>query len=319
MRSDHRLLSALAALILLLGLMLVGGCSQEQPDCPEQTPCPDCPPCPELDCPEPLPELKGRLRAIKKRGVLIAGVRDDAIPFGYTDEHTGEIVGFEIDICRALAQALGVRLETLPVRKSARIPLIQRGEVDIIAATMTHHFAREDDIDFSITYFMDGQKLLTKRGSGVHSVTDLAGRRVGVVDGSWAEANIREAQPGSKIKTYPGYPQAFMDLKARRLSAICADTTILLGLKNSDPDPAAWEIVGDFISDEPYGLGVPEDDSNFRDFVNLTLNKLWVSGEYMKIYNLWFGPHTKFYLPTAWRMEILPGNGAVSPKRKKLN
>ena len=56
--------------------------------------------------------------------------------------------------------------------------------MDIIAATMTHHYAREDDIDFSITYFMDGQKLLTKRGSGVHSVTDLAGRSVGVVDGS---------------------------------------------------------------------------------------------------------------------------------------
>jgi len=313
-------LPPLAALLLALCLTLLSGCKDDPPPTPDCPPCPQCPECPPcMDCPEPLPKLDGRLDAIKKRGVLLAGVRDDAIPFGYTDEHTGEIVGFEIDLCKVLARELGVRLETVPVRKAARIPLIQRGEVDLIAACMTHHFAREEDIDFSITYFMDGQKLLTKRGLGIGSVTDLAGRTVGVVDGSWAEENIREAQPGARIRTYAGYPQAFMDLKARRISAICADTTILLGLKNSDPDPAAWEIVGDYISDEPYGLGLPENDSDFRDFINLTLDRMWVSGEYMTIYNLWFGPHTKFYLPTSWKMEVLPGHGATSPKRKRIN
>ena len=322
-RRLHPALAASMALALACALAL-GACTSEpapaaappakaeaKPPCPECPPCPDCP-----ECPEPLPKLTGRLRAIKKRGVLLAAVRDNAIPFGYTDEHTGEIVGFEVDLCSILARELGVRLEPVPVRKHARIAMLLQGEVDLVAATMTHHFAREDDIDFSITYFMDGQKLLVRRGGGVHSVADLSARTVGVVDGTWAEANIREAQPGARVATFDGYPQAFIALKERKIDAMCADTTILLGLRNSDSDPAAWEIVGEFISDEPYGLGLPEDDSDFRDFVNLTLNRIWASGEYMTIYNRWFGPHTKFYLPTRWRMETWPGHGSLRNPKK---
>ncbi|WP_461209076.1 ABC transporter substrate-binding protein [Desulfocurvus sp. DL9XJH121] len=305
-----RLPLVLAALALAVALAACSGNDAPQPKpCPPCPECPDCPSCP--DCP-PAPKAaqqqpESRIAAIKKRGALIAAVRDNAIPFGYTDEHTGEIVGFEVDLCRVLAGALGVRLELMPVGKNARIGLLLEGEADLVAATMTHHFAREDDIDFSITYFMDGQKLLVRRAGPVHSVAELLGRTVGVVDGSWAEENIKKAQPGARVRAFPGYAQAFMALKQRKISAVCADTTILLGLRNSDQDPAAWEIVGDYISDEPYGMGLPPNDSAFRDFVNRTLMRAWAGGEYMTIYNRWFGPHTKYYLPTGWRMETWPG------------
>jgi len=77
-------------------------------------------------------------------------------------------------------------------------------------------------------------------------------------------------------------------------------------LKNSAPDPEDYVIAGDFIAAEPYGLGLPENDSDFRDLVNRTLVDLWNTGEYLKIYNKWFGPKTNFYLPLTWKMEIWP-------------
>ncbi len=98
----------------------------------------------------------------------------------------------------------------------------------------------------------------------------------------------------------PGYAEAFLALKRGQVDAISADATILLGLKNSDQDPAAWTIAGAYITDEPFALGLPQNDSALRDRVNLALQRLWLSGEYMRLYNRWFGPHTKYYLPTSW-------------------
>jgi len=307
--SPHGIRVALRALAcaLLLGALLAA-CGSEPP---APTPCPE-PLCPEpRPCPEPQVHPKapaqGHLESIAQRGTLRCGVRDNVIPFGFSDEHTGHVIGFEVDICRALAHSLNVRLELVTVTSSTRIPLLLSGEIDLIAATMTHHNTRENDLDFSITYFMDGQKLLVRRGSPIHSATDLAGHKTAAVQDSWASGTLREVQPKVRVKEFAGYAEAFLALKRGAVEAMTADSTILLGLKNSDDNTAAWTIAGDFITDEPYALGLPENDSDFRDYVNLKLQELWLSGEYMKIYNRWFGPHTKYYLPTDWQMEIWPG------------
>ena len=85
---------------------------------------------------------------------------------------------------------------------------------------MTHKFAREDSIDFSITYFMDGQKILVKKDSGIKSVADLAGKKVGTSKGSTSEKNIKEAQPECNVLSFEGYPQAFLALRQGKVSAV---------------------------------------------------------------------------------------------------
>jgi len=248
----------------------------------------------------------GNIDKIKERGALIAGVKDAVVPFGFVDADTNQLVGFDIDICRAIAKHLGVELKLKPVTSATRIPMLTQGSIDVAAATMTHKFARDDSIDFSITYFMDGQKILVKKDSGIKSVDDLAGKKVGTAKGSTSEKNIKQAQPKCKVLSFEGYPQAFLALRQGKVAAVTTDSTILLGLKNSAPNPEDYVIAGDFISPEPYGLGVPENDSDFRDAVNRTLVDLWNSGEYLKIYNKWFGPDSKYYLPLNWKMEIWP-------------
>lgn len=252
------------------------------------------------------PALAGKIDDIKARGTLIAGVKDSQPPFGFVDEKSNQIVGFEIDICKVLADKLGVKLETKPVTSSTRIPMLTQGAIDLVAATMTHQKGREDQIDFSITYFMTGQKLLVKKAGGITGVKDLAGKKVGSVKGSTSEQNVKKAQPECTVISFETYPEAFLALKQGKVEAVTTDESILVGLQNSDDKPGDFAIVGEYISPEPYGLGVAENESDFRDFVNIALMEMWASGEYQKIYEKWFGKDTKFYIPLEWKMEMWP-------------
>ncbi|WP_027180478.1 ABC transporter substrate-binding protein [Maridesulfovibrio bastinii] len=247
-----------------------------------------------------------RLQDIKDRGVLICGVKDAVVPFGFVDEKTNELVGFDIDVCKYIAGKLGVKADFKPVTSATRIPMVAQGSIDIAAASMTHKIARDETIDFSITYFMDGQKILVKKDSGIKSVADLDGKKVGTAKGSTSEQNILASQPNCRVLSFEGYPQSFLALKQGKVKAVTTDSTILLGLKNSDPNPDQWEIVGDFISPEPYGIGLPENESNLRDAINIALMDMWRSGEYVKTYNKWFGADTKYNLPLTWKMELWP-------------
>ncbi|MGE4506431.1 MAG: ABC transporter substrate-binding protein [Desulfovibrionaceae bacterium] len=245
----------------------------------------------------------GKLEDIKAKGVLTAGVKDSVFLFGFIDPKTNELAGFDVDICKEIAKKLGVAVEFKTVTSKNRIPMLAQGSVDMLAATMTHKFERDDKIDFSITYFMDGQKLLVKKGSGIASTADLAGKKVGTVKGSTSEKNIAAAQPDANVISFDEYPQAFLALKQGKVVAVTTDSGILAGLKASDDNPEGWEIVGDFFSSEPYGLGLPENDSDFRDFVNKSLQQMWLDGTYAALFKKWMG----YDLPDTWEMELWPG------------
>lgn len=252
------------------------------------------------------PAFAGKLDDIKKKGVLVAGVKDSQPPFGYVDESSKQIVGFEIDLMKALADKLGVKLEIKPVTSSTRIPMLTQGDVDIVAATMTHSRERDKTIDYSITYFLSQQKLLVKKGSGITSIKDLAGKKIGSAKGSTSEQNAKKAQPQATVISFETYPEAFLALKQGKVDAVTTDDAILLGLRAADDHPDNYELVGEPLSAEPYGLGMVENDSKFRDTVNFALMDMWNSGEYKKIYDKWFGKDTKFYIPLTWSMEVWP-------------
>ncbi len=248
----------------------------------------------------------GKLDEIKQRGALVAGVKDSQPPFGFVDENSKQLVGFEADLCAALAAKLGVKLELKPVTSATRIPMLEQGAIDLIAATMTHKIEREEKIDFSITYFPAAKKLLVKADSGIKSVADLAGKKVGSAKGSTSEQNVKKAQPACDVVSFETYPEAFLAMKQGKGVAVTTDAPILLGIRNSDENPEKYVLVGEDIAAEPYGIGLPENDSDFRDFVNVTLMEMWKSGEYQKLYDKWFGPTTKFPIPLEWTMEIWP-------------
>lgn len=248
---------------------------------------------------------KSTLDKVKERGTLIVGVKTESPPFGFLDDK-GEHQGFEIDLVRELAKELGVDIEFKSVNVKTRTIMVANGSIDMACATTTHKKSREETVDFTITYFMDGQKLLVKKGSGIKSADDLAGKTVAAIQGATSEANLKKAQPDCIVKSFPEYPQAMMALSADKVDALTTDSGILAGQRAKSKDPDEYEIVGGFISAEPYGIIIREGDSDWRDWLNIALMEIWESGKYEEIYDKWLGPDTIYNLPLAFEMELWP-------------
>lgn len=235
------------------------------------------------------------LAEVKKKGVLVAGVKDSLPPFGYIDEKTRTIVGYDIDFINAIAKKLGVKVELKPVTSASRMPQLQEGHIDIIAATMTKNPERAKQIDFSHTYFFTGQKFIAKKGT-VKSLKDLEGKKIGTAKGSTSEQNAKKAIPSATVLSFDDYPQALLALEQGKVFAVTTDEAILAGILAKAPDKARFEIPNVQISEEPYGLGMRKGDKNFVDFVNKTILEMEKSGEAARIFSKWFGPTTQFHL-----------------------
>lgn len=228
---------------------------------------------------------------IKKKGVLVAGIKDSAPPFGFIDQNTRAIIGYDVDFCKAIAKRLGVKLEIKPVTSATRMPQLIAGNVDLVAATMTKTAERAKQIDFSYTYFLTGQKFLTKKGS-VKKLADLEGKKIGTAKGSTSEQNVKKALPKATVLSFDDYPSAFLALQQGKVVAVTTDESMLAGLLGKAPNKKAFEITDIRISDEPYGLGIRKGEKRLLDVVNATLLDMEKSGEAAKVFKKWFGPKT---------------------------
>ncbi len=230
----------------------------------------------------------------KKKGVLVGGVKDSTPPFGYVDEKTRKLIGYDVDVLAVIAKRMGVALELKPVVSSTRMPMLQEGNIDIIAATMTKNADRAKVIDFSNTYFMTYQRFLIKKGT-VKSLKDLAGKRIGTAKGSTSEQNVKKAIPTATVLSFDDYPQAFLALQQGKVQAVTTDDHILLGLKSKALRKDQFEVTDLYIADEPYGLGMRKGDKKFVEFVNKTLLEMEKNGEAARIFDKWFGPKSDFH------------------------
>jgi len=106
----------------------------------------------------------------------VAGVKDSLPPFGSVDPNTKEFVGYDIDFVKYIANKLGVEGGVQARLLANRMPMLMEGRVDLLVCTMTKNPERAKQIDFSYTYFLTGQKFLTKKGT-VKTLKDLEGRR----------------------------------------------------------------------------------------------------------------------------------------------
>jgi polar amino acid transport system substrate-binding protein len=128
-----------------------------------------------------------------------------------------------------------------------------------------------------------------KKGSGIKSLADVAGKRVGAAHGSTGEKALRASQPKADVVTLQDNPAAFLALEQGRIVAYANDGILLAGLAAKAKNPKDYEVVGDFFSKDPYSCMVPENDSKWRDFVNHTFMELIDNGKYFELYDKWLG------------------------------
>ena len=236
------------------------------------------------------------LEKIARTGILTIGTRTGSPPFAYVNKNN-EWVGFSIDLVEQgvipeVSKKVGkpVKLEKKESTPPTRIPLLSSNAVDLIAGTMTDTPERRQSVDFSVTFFRTGAQLLVKKGSPIHGIQDIAGKRVAAQQGSTNAKIIREKVPTAQLREFPDQPSAFQALMQGQVDAYTNDGIQLAGLKAKAPNPGDLEVVGDFYSDEPYGMAMRKGETDFKAAVDAGLKGLIRSGKYFELYDKWFGP-----------------------------
>lgn len=227
------------------------------------------------------------VEAIRARGRLIVGLDAGSNLFSFRDPLTGRIVGFDADIAREIARDILGSPDLIEYRSLAseeREPALIDHTVDLIAKTMTITCERRERVAFSTVYLRADQRVLAMKDSGIDGLADLAGKRVCVVRGTTSLDHIRRDQPAAAILTVPTWADCLVVLQQRQVDAVSTDDSILAGLAAQDP---YTEVVGESISSEPYGIGIPKGNDDLVRYVNATLDRIRNDGTWVRIHNRW--------------------------------
>ena len=218
------------------------------------------------------------MAALNEAGAITIGTKYDQPLFGLVDA-SGDPQGFDVEIGKLIAAKLGIPEDGITwteTQSANREPFIQSGEVDIVVATYTINDARKEVVSFAGPYYNAGQDLLVLAGNpdGIEGPEDLAGKAVCTVAGSTSEKNIAEYT--DQVTALGGYSECLPLLSSGQVVAVTTDNVILGGL--ADTSGGEFEVVGAPFTEEPYGIGLALDDTEFRTFINDVLEEAFEDG-----------------------------------------
>ena len=220
---------------------------------------------------------------LKQAGTVRVGTKFDQPLFGLKNLE-GKPEGFDVEIAKLIAGEMGIaadKIQWVETVSANREPFIQQGKVDYVVATYTINDERKKVVDFAGPYYEAGQDIMVAKGNpeGIAGPDDLAGKKVCSVTGSTPAENIRENYPQADLTEFDVYSKCAEALKNKQVQAVTTDNVILLGLVSKDPE--AFELVGKPFTKEPYGIGVKKGDTEFRNFINDTLEKIEQDGRWL--------------------------------------
>ncbi|MBI4849731.1 MAG: transporter substrate-binding domain-containing protein [Nitrospirae bacterium] len=245
-----------------------------------------------------LAAAEGLLDEVKKRGAVRIGHGNATPPMNYIDEK-GEWTGFDVDLGSAIAEKLGVKIERVLVDNKTRIAFLANRSIDISLANISQTRSREEQMDYAEPpYFWTGKIFYAKKGK-FKSVKDLGGKKLGVDQGSNAFiaapqeiAKYTDAKP--EMLSFQNSAEGFLALKQGKIDAYSQDAQIMASIAAAGGLADEYEAVGGAIwSPGLYGIGVPENESDWRDKISFILQDMLKDGTYEKIYQKWFGPKGK--------------------------
>ena len=227
---------------------------------------------------EPDEESGNRLTAVKERGKVICASRNDVPGYGSLDANQNN-VGFDIDLCRALAAAVLGDPNAIEIRlisAAERGPTIQSGEVDMLVRTVTWTTSRDAQWgNYAQTMFYDGQGFIVNKSLGIESALELSGATVCVTQGTTTELNLQDFsdQNGLNITplTFEDTDAVIAAYESGQCDAFTNDRSQLAALSTAFSDRSAHVILPETISEEPLGPVVPHGDDQWFDIVKTVM------------------------------------------------
>jgi ABC-type amino acid transport substrate-binding protein len=242
--------------------------------------------------------LDGRLKKIHDSKSIGIAYRTDAAPFSFEDNK--QITGYSIDICRrvvaSIERQLGIgelKIRWVPVNGQTRFDAIAKGQADLECGSSTVTLGRMKMVDFSSFTFIDGTGLIVKASMAANALSDLAGKKIGVISGTSNERALNEALKtrviNATVVPVRTREEGLEQVENGTVDAFASDRVLLIALLGKSKDPAGLALLADALSFEPYAIGLPRGDWQMRLAVNGALAQVYRSGAIREIFGRWFG------------------------------
>ncbi|MCY7364469.1 MAG: glutamate ABC transporter substrate-binding protein [Frankiaceae bacterium] len=222
-------------------------------------------------------------------GKIKVGTKFDQPLFGLKGL-SGDPEGFDVEVAKLVAGKLGIEedgIEFIESISKNRQDFLKNGTVDFIVATYTINAERDTEVDFAGPVVVAGQGILVKEGNpeGIEAAEDLNGKTVCSQEGSTSAKNITSMFPEATLKLLGGYAECADAMRdgTDGIVAVSTDDLILAGIAaNNEGD---FEVLDATFTEEPYGIGLPEGQEDFCEFVNEVIADAYENGELQKIFD----------------------------------
>ncbi len=268
--------------------------------------------------------LAGPLAKVRETGAIAIGYRESSVPFSYLSARN-EPIGYSIELCRALVSAIedavnkSLTIKWVPVTAESRIDAVANGQIDLECGSTTNNVERQKRVSFSPTMFVSGTKLLVKQGSPIKSFRDLAGKKVAVTAGTTNEKTMRELSDKFKLNlnllVMRDHAESLVQVTGGQADAFATDDVLLYGLIAQRKLRGEYQVVGEFLSYDPYGIMFRKGDPQLTRVVNESFHALAEDGEIERQYKRWFlrklPSGTSLDLPMSAQLETILQTMAV--------
>jgi polar amino acid transport system substrate-binding protein len=231
-------------------------------------------------------QTSGSIEQIRKRGVLLWGSdAEGGAPYAFPDPNDpSRLIGFEVDLARAIARELGVEARQVQNAWDSLIPALERGDFDIALNGLEITPEKKLTVLFTQPYYIYTEQLAVRKDDDrIRGMADLPGRKVGTLSGSVAQ-EILQKIPGVEIRIYTGQAEPYEDLAIGRIDAVLMDSPIAAYYAKPNP---ALNYAGPPMGEGEYGIAIRKADGELKTRIDEILEKLYRSGELKKIYETW--------------------------------
>lgn len=237
------------------------------------------------------------LKKIADTGTLVIGYDETAHPFSFAID--GKPVGYSIDICARVAETLkqSARLKHLkvvyaPVTVDNRFDMVKQGKVDMECVATTNNLERQRSVAFSVTTFVAGSRLLSRKDSSIRALFNLKNKSVVALKNTTSLEQLvdynHRYRYNMTILQATDEPEAMQMLQDGRAVAFAYDDVIIASLIANQSNPKEWAMSIQALSVEPYAMMMRRGDPAFKRAVDDAITTLFHSGEIYKIYSKWF-------------------------------
>ncbi|WP_321946335.1 transporter substrate-binding domain-containing protein [Paraburkholderia sp. J10-1] len=245
------------------------------------------------------------LADIKARGTLVCGTQNASEPYAFPDPATRQIVGFDVDVCRVLAQGLGVKLDHRTLSTDARIPELKTHRVDVLAAAMAWLPARAAQVDYSDQYYVAPIRVLVRADSSIQNLDQLNGKKIAASEGSSSAAVSVTRLPNSNLLTFHDIPSAFLALQQGKVDGLVAGQNILARFANEAAQKGGqqYRMLAAPVYEERWGVVMNKSEPALMAAVNKILHDYDKSSGLQQSFDKWLGVNSPYKFTRDYKVE----------------